>query len=248
MKKKNMLWKVFVVCLMGGWAGLSLPGSSAEAALRINMKDGTQLEVEYIWEAKDEYRFEFSGGEAGIPKNLVESIHEILDSREFDPEVMLDRSPSNSPKEVLRDILDKGTPERFQVQKLTEEQSRAFLEETFARRQLPGQQVFHSPELKMSDRDYFTDLVLVRGREVMLLLRNLMVTRLPIGDYVLYLALFDGDGNLIQRKPCEVFELDADTLKELGVRGPLFGIRSFIEPDPKIRRYELVASRPGLSR
>ncbi len=248
MRKKSTVWKVYAISLLSGWMLLSGFAPSGEAALRINMKDGTTLEVPYFWEENGEYRFEIAGGVAGVPKSQVESIHEILASQEFDPAVILDGSQAPAApgdRDVLRDIVESNFPERSHIQKLSVEESRKILAMV---NQGPGGsssgiESVHSPELKMEGN--FADLVRLNENEVLLVLKNVVSTHSSIGNFNIYLALFDGDGKLIQRKSCELLELSLDrqTMSELGTRGRLFTVRSSVKPDPRIKRYEIVASR-----
>ena len=66
-----------------------IPSISWCGLLRINMGDGSSIEVPYFWEESGEVKFEFAGGVVGIPKTQVTSIQEILTAKEFDPEVLL---------------------------------------------------------------------------------------------------------------------------------------------------------------
>lgn len=248
MRRKSTIWKVPAVSWIGALMVFLLMATTGHAALRINMKDGTALEVSYFWEENGEYRFEIAGGVAGVPKNQVESIHEILASREFDPEVILDDSHSQSlarENEVLRGIVEGEQAEHAHIQRLSLEESRKLL--AMANGPSPAAQAnmesVYSPELKMKGN--FADLVRINDHEVMLVLRNVVSTRSTTGNLTIYLALFDGDGRLIQRKPCELFELTLDrkTMRELGADGRIFTVMASVKPDPRIRRYEIIASR-----
>ncbi len=248
MRRKSTILKVHAIAWVGTLMIFLLMATAGHTALRINMKDGTTLEVSYFWEENGEYRFEIAGGVVGVPKNQVESVHEILASREFDPEVILDDAHTQSlagGNKVLRGIVEGEQAERAHIQNLSFEESRKLL--AMANGGSPAPQVnlesVYSPELRMEGN--FADLVRINEHEVMLLLRNVVSTRNATGNLTIYLALFDGDGNLIQRKSCELFELSLDnkTMRELGTNGRIFTVMASVKPDPKIRRYEIIASR-----
>jgi hypothetical protein len=81
------------------------------------------------------------------------------------------------------------------------------------------------------------------GRELVLVMRNVLSSRSDLKNQRFMLTLYDAEGNVLQQKPCELRELDADnkTLKELSIRGQLFSVVASVKPDPKIKRYEITA-------
>ena len=73
-------WAVVVFCTCSMLSSTALGGP-----LRINLSNGTSIEVPYYWEEGGEIKFEMPGGVAGIPKAYVTSVQEIIAMREFDP-------------------------------------------------------------------------------------------------------------------------------------------------------------------
>lgn len=247
MRKKCGGLRFVALSIIAGAMLMSASSPGESATLRINMKDGTAVEVPYYWEENGELKFEIAGGVAGVPKSQVESVHEILSAKEFDPEVILDPPSQGSSRqeETLRKILETEAPDRSNTQKLSHEESMRLLEmATSAAGASPkGRENLQSPGIKMEGD--FADLVRLNGNEVMLLLKNVASTRSSIKDYTISLSLFDGDGKLIQQKPCELYELsvDKETKHALGTTGQLFSIKASIKPDPSIKRYEIVATK-----
>jgi hypothetical protein len=81
--------------------------------LRINLSNGTSLEVPYYWEENGEIKFEMPGGVAGIPKAYVTSVQEIVTMREFDPEVLVEsnsESSTNNREQTLLELAEKQNP------------------------------------------------------------------------------------------------------------------------------------------
>jgi len=243
--KLRFAWKVFGSALFVWSLSLSVALGSS---LRISMTDGTNVEVPYYWEEGGEVRFEIPGGVAGVPKGQVKSIQEIITSREFDPEVLVEspKGPAGpDQREILRDLVIPKSLEGTAAEKVeTEEGLRAFdrREGTAAESKFAGERVFAPMSRLEGD---FAELKRTDGRDVVLVMQNVLSSRTDLREKRFTLTLFDGEGNVIQQKPCELHELAVDnkTLRELNLRGRLYSVVASVKPDPKIKRYEISVSQ-----
>ncbi len=212
--------------------------------LRINLSNGTSIEVPYYWEESGEIKFEMPGGVAGIPKAYVSSIQEIITTREFDPEVMVESGAGGSTGEkekVLRELVTKKNSASSGAEKMTPEESITLLNKIGARNVPGSSERIHGPTF--ANQGDFTDLVRLRGNELMLVMQNVVTSRDQLKNRKFMLTLFDAEGNTLQKQPCDVYEVNVDskTLKKLGIRGILFSIIATIKPDSRISRYEITA-------
>jgi hypothetical protein len=220
------------------WSGL----------LRISMSDGSAIEVPYFWEENGEVKFEFAGGVAGIPKAQVTSIQEILTAKEFDPEVLLE-----APKEAtevdhakkLQEFIANQLPSQPAHEKLNPEQSMEILQsESFTKRRTgSSKEVLFGPLFNLETST--AELVRVRGGAVLLVMQNILSSRTDLRNHAFTLVAYDAEGNALQRKPCEIHELaiDRKTQKNLEIPGHVFSVTATVNPDPKIKRFEIVSAR-----
>jgi hypothetical protein len=225
--------------------GLSLSAAQC-STLRITMNDGTNVEVPYYWEEAGEIKFEIPGGVAGLPKGQVKSVQEVITAREFDPQVLLE-SPKDSAaadqREILENLMASKSASGAEAEKVDTEDGLRMLkaaELSKAGAALPPERVY-APKSQV--RGNFAELVKSDGRELVLVMRNVLSSRSDLKNQRFMLTLYDAEGKVLQQKPCELRELDADnkTLKDLSVRGHLFSVVASVKPDPKIKRYEITA-------
>lgn len=214
--------------------------------LRINLSDGTSLEVPYYWEEKGEIKFEMPGGVAGIPKAYVRSVQEIVTMREFDPEVLVESasgSPSNKREQMLLELAEKQTPSPPAFEKIGPEASLALLDTLGSRNPSVSAERIHGP--MFSRQGDFTELVRLKGDGLMLVMQNILTSREELSDRRFSLTLYDSEGHVLQRQPCDLYrlEVDAKTMKKLGLRGHLFSVIANIKPDSRISRYEISVLR-----
>ena len=216
--------------------------------LRIKMHDGKSVEVPYYWEENGEFKFEFAGGIAGIPKGQVSSVEEILDAKEFDPEVLVevpkDAAAMDRAKR-LQDFLAAQLPAKPNYEKLDAEQSLQVLqaESLNKRGGKASHEVVHGPLFNMETG--FSELVRVRGEGVLLVMQNVLSSRGDLRNQVFTLIVYDGEGNVLQKRPCEVHEiqLDRKEKKKYEIPGHLFSVTATVKPDPKIKRFEIISAR-----
>ncbi len=225
-----------------------VPPSAWGGLLRINMNDGSSIEVPYFWEENGEVKFEFAGGVAGIPRGQVTSIQEILTAKEFDPEVLLE-----TPKETadidhakkLQDFIANQLPSLAAYEKLTPDQSQELLQsENLTKRKAgPSQEVLFGPLFNLETST--AELVRIRGGGVLLVMQNILSSRGDLRNHAFTLVAYDTEGNVLQRKPCEIHALTVDrkNQKNLEIPGHIFSVTATIRPDPKIKRFEIVSGR-----
>jgi hypothetical protein len=217
-------------------------------SLRINMTDGSFIEVPYFWEEGGEVKFEFAGGVAGILRSQVTSIQEVLAAKEFDPEVLLE-TPKEAPvlenQKKLRDFFANQIPSLPGYEKLDLDQSLQILQSESMGRKGAGtpNEVLYGPLFNLEANS--AQLVRIRGNGVLLVMQNLLSSRADLRNRAFTLIAYSGEGTVLQRKPCEINEITIDrkTQIKLEVSGYLFSVTATITPDPRIKRFEIVTAR-----
>ncbi len=236
-KKTTYLWAT-LLC----WCCAVLPSAALGGPLRINLSNGTSIEVPYYWEENGEIKFEMPGGVAGIPKTHVTSVQEIVTMREFDPEVMV-QSDGDERTKTLAEIVHKETPAPPHLERVSPEQSILLLEKLATTQSHQTGEQIRGPIF--SNQGDFTDLVRLKGDGLLLVMQNILSSRDELKNRRFLLSLYDAEGNVLQRQACDVYKLDLDakTMKKLGIRGHLFAVMATIKPNPRISRYEISAAR-----
>lgn len=216
-------------------------------SMRITMTDGKTVDVPYYWEESGEIKFELTGGIAGFPRSQVASIQEVLTSKEFDPEVLLESPDSDSNSSqgaALKDLVNSKSPANMQEKVLPSEEGLKLLALTEGAKKPRGAtDRVYAPRFKVEGN--FAEAVRSNGDKAVLVMRNILSSRVNLKDYGFTLNLYDADGNVLQKKPCEVYELDIDqkTLKNMEIRGRLFSVVATVEPNMKIKRYDITAAQ-----
>jgi len=244
-KANHRMTLVYVSLFIAMLLSLQTPGWCG--SLRINMNDGHSLEVPYYWEEGGQVKFEIGGGVVGVPKDQVGSVQEVLASREFDPEAMTappaDKAPSEQQR-LLREVVATKGETGSQYQKLSPEEGSRLLRLSSARRMAAshGEEQIVAPNYRI-EGDY-AELAKGAGNGVMLVLRNVLSSRSDLRNQSFTLTLYDGEGKILLRKPCEVKLLDVDqrTLRQMDIRGGLYSVMATVKPDPSIKRYEITSS------
>jgi hypothetical protein len=225
-----------------------IPPNAWCGLLRITMNDGSTVEVPYFWEEGGEVKFEFAGGVAGIPKAQVTAIQEVLTAREFDPEVLLERpkdTPAMDHGKKLQEALGSQLASLPTYEKLNPEEGLQILKSEDLAKQQPraAKDNIYAPLFNLETD--FADLVRIRRDGLLLVMQNILSSRADLRNRAFTLVVYDAEGNVLQKKPCEVREIviDRKAKKELEISGHLFTVMATIKPDPKIKRYEIVAAR-----
>jgi hypothetical protein len=246
--RRNLLSILAMSCVVG----LAVLAPQVHAAnLRIMMVDGTSLEVPFCWEEEGQIRFEMPGGTAGIPKSNVASIQEIVTAGEFSPDVIAKSTSAARATEknkALVAIVDKQTTAKQGYRALSPEEA-AQLMETRSREGLPTDSAkgirIHTTTI--SPQADLSDLAQAQGNgpAAIMLVKQIMSTRENVHSKRFNLNLYDAQGNIIERKPCELSELTVDkkTLRQLGISGSLFAVTATVRMDPKIKRYEITSAQ-----
>lgn len=219
------------------------PMSAAAGTLRLKMVDGTSIEVPYYWEEGNIIRFDFPGGVVGLPRSQVASIQEVIASKSFDPEVLLEPSDGSLESEQRKAIealaKDKGVLPANSSKLSHEESMRLLQMAQISTRSGGGERIYASRYTVEAD---FVEVREI-GSDVTLMMRNILSSSRDLARAGFTLTLYDGEGGIIVRKPCEVHELDVDakTLRRLRIRGKLYSVLATTKADPKIKRYEILA-------
>jgi hypothetical protein len=232
------LFASLVLSCPKAWSGL----------LRINLTEGRSVEVPYFWEENGEIKFEFAGGVAGILKSQVTSIQEILATKEFDPEVLLEVPKDDLNQDhdkKLQDFVAEQLPSRPTHERLDPEQGLQVLQaESMIRRGAgASNEVLHAPLFNLETD--FAQLVRVKGGGVLLVIQNVLSSRTDLKNQTFTLIAYDVEGNVLQRGPCELREITVDrkTQRNLEIPGHIFSVTATVKPDPKIKRFEILAAR-----
>lgn len=216
--------------------------------MRITMKDGSSVKVPFFWETGDEIRFEVPGGQVGIPRSEVVSVQEIVSAREYDPEVLIEppkQGAAAGQDKGLRKFVDGKVPPPAQYSVVDEKDVQNLLSMTEKfKAETKAQPVgkLRSP-LFTVEADY-AQLMRSEGGTTMLLIRNVLSSRQDLKGRAFILNVYDGNGNVMLRVPCEIREIKADqkTLREFDVKGHLYSVEAMLKPDSNIKQYEVVTA------
>jgi len=216
-------------------------------SLRITMQDGTSVEVPYYWEEGGEIKFEIAGGTVGIPRGQVASVQEILSAREFDPEVLL-QPPADTAgvneRQVLQQLLESKLPSTEEGKRIDAEEGAQLLRHTgVVKENRPAGERIYGPSINLEGD--FIEMVKTEGGELVMEMRKVISSRGELRSQQLMLVLYDGEGNVLQRKPCRLqpLELDVQTRQKLDLRGKLYLLTATLKPDQRIKRYEIMAAQ-----
>lgn len=216
--------------------------------LKIAMADGTSLQVPFCWEEAGQIKFEIAGGVVGIPKGNVTSIQEIITAGELDPATL--RQGAAPPQDVgknrmLQSLASAQAGSRAGYRALTPEEAERLME--LKEKQGTGRDAKNIRLIASVYREQadFSDLVQLQGNGLYMVVKHILSTQEKLRQPRFSLHLYDGEGILLQRKPCDIQELSVDkkTLRQLGISGTLFSVAAMIKPDPRIKRYEITASQ-----
>ncbi|NSW84956.1 MAG: hypothetical protein HPY84_01415 [Syntrophobacteraceae bacterium] len=238
---------ILVVCFLA-CAFWSVSTASA-GALRITMRDGTSVEVPYYWELHGEIKFDVPGGVAGVPRDQISSIQEVLESREFDPDTLF-RAPLEESNQDPFTILREAIEAKISLpgnQRIDPRQDHPLIRKSTERKEKPSRQgTLVRGEQFVIEKNLPAVCVEREGTQV--IMQNLLSSRVDLKNRSFILRLFDAEGNVLQQKTCELHELDVDqaALKKLNIRGSLYIVKAEVKPDPRIKRYEITAESPGL--
>lgn len=210
------------------------------------LKDGTQREIPsgYYWEEGPEWKYEIAGGVAGVPKDQVESIQEVVSSRSFDPEAIA-RSKGDGgaaldeQKKLLRETVAKKMPQRGPGEKLSAEESLRLLKAQGQCGVEADKSKQHEPIFIVEDDDF--EFIRGAGNNIALTMRVVLSSRKDLKNQNFIITLYDANGNVLERKPCELRRIEADnkTLKKIGIKRRLYAMDTTLKPDCKVSRYEI---------
>ncbi|MGD9504229.1 MAG: hypothetical protein AB7W37_04935 [Syntrophobacteraceae bacterium] len=242
---KHFLYRSTIVFFMVLAVGA---GTAWSGGLRITMRDGTTVDAPYFWEEGGQVKFDVPGGVAGIPKDQVASIQEVLDSKAFDPQVLAENrsavvaSPMDS---ELRGLISAQLPSSPSRKLDSEEASQMLREENLTKKGQIGESIGKTYAPAFKQHGDFNELVRYQGDQLALLMRSILSSQFNLTSYNFMMVFYDAEGNILQRKACDVKELhiDAKELKKLGVREKFYSVSTMVLPDPKIARYELTAMK-----
>jgi len=243
MKSRWLTKKGVVLALALAFLAVSGPGAAMGGNLRITMNDGTSVEVPFYWEENDEVKFETAGGVAGVQKSQGVSVQEIILATDYDPDVLVDPANADaSPAlaQMVQELVSSNVLQKPSYQKLSPEESQRLLEMASGRSKSKREKV--SAPLFTIEWD-LSEMIRADNNELLLLVRRLLSSRMDLRGHSFNLILYDGEGNVLQQKPCEVTELvvNKKTLRKMGLSGHLFSVSATMKPDNRIKHYEITS-------
>jgi hypothetical protein len=246
MKRKRLerfLWLVGVVLLMGATTNPAVGGM-----LRITMNDGSSVEVPYYWEANNELKFEIAGGVAGIQKSQVRSVQEVVTSNEFDPEEMIESTQSqgeSDQRDPLHALILTDIEKDAGREKLSTEESLRLLSLIQTKKSGSERDPENVRAPSFEVKAEIAEMVQTGSSDPVLVLRNVVSTPVTLDGTKFILSLYDSNGAVVKQHDCEVRELNVSQkdLNKYGIRGHLYSIKASVQPDPKIKRYEIVLAK-----
>ncbi len=215
-------------------------------ALRITMNDGATMDVPYYWEESGEVKFQVAGGIAGFPKGQIASIQEIVTSGEFDPEVLLEAGGGDAGgnTKALQDLIVSKPGSASSGEVLSSEESLQALKRIQSVPSASGRsgEKVSAPSFRLEKE--FAELVRSPNGETMLVMKGVLSSRSDLQRFGFVASFFNGEGNLVTRKTCEIQEIDVDrkTLRKMGMQGRIFAVSASIKPDSSIKRYEITVA------
>ncbi|MEN6440207.1 MAG: hypothetical protein ABFD97_16660 [Syntrophobacter sp.] len=210
--------------------------------MKIIMRDGHSVEVPYYWMTAGQYRFTIPGGIAGIPSSQVASVQEIIESKEFDPEILLQRageSTTADERKLLQDIISSKAPEaRCQMANPEEGIQRL-------RALAPAEMNADKPRIHGQKFNVQKSVPVVCDEPggPVLVIQQLVSGSVDPKDRDFSIILYDSEGNVVSRKACDIYPLalDQESQNKLQVKGKAYLVRASIKPDARIKRYEIAS-------
>jgi len=229
--KKILVMAGLAVLLLVSWSAAGWCGP-----MKLVMTDGTSVEVPYYWVSGGEYRFDIPGGVAGIPRAQVASIQEILQAKEFDPDVLMQNAAESSyrrPAPLIQNLIASKSP-GARCDLIDPEEGLKRLKEGSA-------QEASADEPKIQGRRFNLEkslpVVCEEGGGPALVIQELLSSNSDVRGREFSLILYDSEGNVISRKACE--SIPSSTTRcpeEAPGKGQVYLVVGGIKPDPKIKR------------
>lgn len=229
---------------------LALTGALQAGEMRIKLTDGNTLQVPYCWEEQGLIKFEIPGGTVGIPKAQVASIEEVITSKPFSPDTMSQREEvylklDEDQRQRLKNFIAEQTPKGDGFVTMNPEQVEQLLQKRaeLSLAEQPEPIRIYSSSLERTGE--IAEWVRLANGSAMLLLNNTVSSFEDLANRAITLSLFDGEGQRIKQVRCEIQPLKASLakMKDLGISGRLYALVAKVEPDPRVKRYEITTTR-----
>lgn len=241
-----------ILTLLGAVLILLLVAAATSTAgtLRIKLTDGNSLEVPYCWEEGGLIKFEIPGGTVGIPKSQVASIEEVIASKPFSPDTMSQREEvylkvDEEEQQWLKEFIAKQTPKSDEFVAMNSDQVDQLLDQRDSLKLVQQAKPVRIYSSTLDRTGEIAEWVRLKNGRVMLLINNAVSTSKDLAGQRIYLTLFDGQGRRVKQVQCQVHPLKANRtkMKQLGISGRLYALVATVEPDSRIKRYEITTSR-----
>ncbi len=234
--------KFLAVCSLGALLTVVFAAAAWSGPLRIIMKDGTSVEVSYYWLSDGEYKFDVPGGIAGVPASQVTSVQELLESKEFDPDLLIQNateSTSAEDRRLIQDLISSKSPGAVRESGNPEEGLQR-LRTASSKEKSADKPKVHAQSYNVEKSIPF---ISDEPGGPVLVIQELMSSNVDLKGREFTLVLYDSEGNVLSRKPCEIYplSLDQEAQKKLRVKSRVYLVRASIKPDPNIKRYEIAS-------
>ncbi len=220
---------------------LSCAAVAMGGPIRLILSDGNTIEVPYYWVTDGEFKFDIPGGIAGVPRAQVAAIQEVLVAREFDPEVLVKNSAETTTpdqRQLIQDLVGTKATARCDIAN----------PEEGLKRLKTGQSETESEKPTIRGQKYHVEKTIAsicdESGGPVVMIQELASSSSEFNARDFNLILYDSEGRVISKKPCEVYPLTLkqDDQKKLGVKGRVYLIRASIKPNPAIKRYEIASA------
>ncbi len=236
--------KFLVVCSLCALLTVVFAAAAWSGPLRLIMKDGTSIEVSYYWLAGGEYKFDIPGGIAGVPASQVTSVQELVESKEFDPDALMQgaaETTSAEDRKLIQDLISSNSPGAMRETE-TPEHGLERLKKASSKENSADK-----PKINAKNYTIVKSIPFISDEPggPVLVIQELLSSNVDLKGNEFTIVLYDSDGNVLSRKPCEVYPLTLGQKeqKKLRVKSRVYLVRASITPDPKIKRFEIASTQ-----
>ena len=172
------------------------------------------------------------------------SVHEVLESKEFDPEILMQSAAESSTadqRKLVQDLVASKSPgAKCEI---------GDPEQGVSRLRVAATKESGAGKTKIYGQSYTVEkslpFICEEPGGPVLVIQEFVSSSVDLKGREFNMVLYDSNGIVLSRKPCEVYPLtlDQEAQKKLQVRSRIYLVRASIKPDPNIRRYEIAVQK-----